>query len=120
MAFPMDEMETGVFVDAAGRVEMALRPEGDFPVADLTREGNAFVHEATTDAEATRLWFDEQQTQLGDRCRFFDKGYRADYFSVAFRDPAAFMLRVEILNEFGNDVRDESFELFVVAVLFSI
>ena len=120
MALPMDEMETSAFVDAASRVEMALRPKGDFPVAGLTREGNAFVHEATTDAEATRSWFDEQQPQLGDGSRFSNEEYRADDFPIAFRDPAAFMLRVEILNEFGDDARDESFELFVAAVLFGI
>lgn|GEM_PF-2789582 len=68
MLLLVNQVETGIFVNAPRRTKMALRPKCDFLVSGLTREGNAFVHEATADAEATRLWFDEQQTQLGDCC----------------------------------------------------
>lgn len=58
MRFAADSPKSGGFVDAAGGIEMALRPERDFLVAGLARETDAFVHEAAADAEAARARFD--------------------------------------------------------------
>jgi len=45
VAFLADEVEAGLFVDAAGGEQIALRPEGDAEVADLFCEGDALVDE---------------------------------------------------------------------------
>jgi hypothetical protein len=62
--FAVDELKTGVFVDAPGGIEMALRPERDFLVAGFAREANAFVHQAAADAEAARAGLDVKEAEL--------------------------------------------------------
>ena len=70
--------------------------------------------------EAARRRLDEQQAKLRDRLRFGNDEDRADDLSVALGDPAALALRIEVVDEVGDDARDEGLEAFVPAVLLGV
>src|SRR5258708_31886430 len=117
MRFLVDAAEAGLGVQAARRVQLALRPERQRAIAGVARKADAFLDQPASDAEPARGGLDEQQPQLRHRLRFPDDEHRADDRAVAFRDPAALAARVEMIEEVGADPRDERLELGVVAPL---
>ena len=86
-------------------------------VAGPAREADALVDEPLADAEPARARLDEQQSQLGHLLRLPDEEHGADDLAVAFGDPAALARRIEVVEEVGDDARDERLELGVVAPL---
>jgi hypothetical protein len=91
----VDAAEAGLLIQAARRIQVALRPQRDLRVAGLPREPDAFVDEPSADAEPARLRLDQQQPQLGDVLRFLDEEDRADDGAVALGEPAMLACRIE-------------------------
>ena len=114
------EPKTRMLVDPARRVEPALRPQGDPPIACLACESDALGDEPPPDAEPARTGLDQQQTQLGDALGLADEKHRADDLAVGLGDPAALARRIELAQEIGGDLGDERFERRIVAVLLRI
>src|SRR6476659_4585910 len=98
-------------------MENAVRPESDLAITDSPREGNAFIHEAAANAQATRRRLDVEQPQSGDSLRILHTENRANDFSVALGDPASLALRIEALKEFRGDFRDERLESLIPPML---
>src|SRR5438132_6042870 len=116
----MQQSEAGFFVNAAGGVKVALRPQSDFLVAGLASEADTLVNQAFADSQAAGLRFHQQQAQLGNRLCFLNQEYRADNLAFALGDPAALALGIEVLDKVGNDLGDQGFEALVVAILLGI
>src|ERR1700751_5886740 len=122
MWFFVDELESGLLIDAMGGDEYALRPERDSAVSDRAREANAFVDESFAEAESARSGLDEEQTQLR-RVGFIGMVHKddpAERDSVPLGDPAAVALGLLLIDEVGGDACDERFGGFVPAVFLSI
>ena len=98
-------------------MENAVRPESDLAITDSPREGNAFIHEAAADAQATRRRLDVEQPQSGDSLRILHTENRANDFSVTLSDPASLPLGVEALEEFRGDFRYERLESLIPPIL---
>src|SRR3954469_11176371 len=60
------QLEAGSGVDAAGRCELALRPEGQLAVAEGAGEADALVDELLADLAASGGGIDDQEAELGD------------------------------------------------------
>src|SRR3989442_5538569 len=92
MPFAVHELEARALVDAPSGDEHAVRPERDRAIAGLPREADAFGHEPSADAEASRARLDEQEPELCDGFRSLDDEDGADDVALALGDPAAFSL----------------------------
>src|SRR5262245_15126157 len=77
MRLLLDQPEPGLFVDMAGGMKEAVRPQHDLLVPGLPGETHAFADQALADAHTPRARLDQQQAQLGHSLRFFDKKYTA-------------------------------------------
>jgi len=69
----VDAAESGLLIQAARGIQVALRPKRDLRVAGLPREPDAFVDEPSADAQSARLRLDQQQPEFGDLFRFLDE-----------------------------------------------
>src|SRR2546426_7394349 len=101
----MDAAEAGLLVQAARRVQLALRPQRELAIAGLPREADALVDQAAADTESSRVRLHEEQPQLGDGLRFTHDEDRTDDLAVPIRDPAALASRVEVIEEVRADAR---------------
>src|SRR4051812_7599563 len=115
-----DQLEARLLVDAAGGLQLALRPENDPAVAAVARKSDALSDEAPANPEPARGRLDEQQAQLRDRCGLLDEKDGTDRFATPLGNPAAFTPRLEVLHEFGDDSRDQRLEALVVPPLLRI
>src|SRR5262245_49724051 len=77
MRLLFDEPEPGFFVDMAGGMKDAVRPQRDLLVPGLPGESHAFTDQALADAHAPSARLDQQHAQLGHSLRFFDKKHTA-------------------------------------------
>src|SRR5262249_28223104 len=84
----------GCLVDAPGREQHAVRPQGDHAVAGRAREPLALRDEPRADADATCGRLDEQQAQLGHGRAALDHEHAPDALAVLLRDPAALARRI--------------------------
>src|SRR5207237_8605168 len=115
-----DELEAGSLVDAPRRDEHVVRPEHELAVARGPRERDALVHQARADPVPAGARFDEQQPELRDGVALSHAEDRADAFAIELRDPTPFALRVEMLDELGDDPGDERLEALVPPVLLPV
>ena len=89
-----DQLEAAALVDAAGGLELALRPERQLAVADGAGEADALLDQLRADLQAARRGVDDQEAQLCDAVARVDAEDRADGLAVEGRDPAALARRV--------------------------
>src|SRR5262249_17419236 len=120
MLLALDEAEPGGLVEAPRRDQHVVGPEPEPAVAAAPRETDAFGDEALADAEAARLGRDDEEAELGDALRLFHDEDRADDLALAFGDPAALALRIEMAEELGGDLGDQRLELLVPAKLLGV
>ena len=113
----LDELEARAGVDAAGGLELALRPEGQLAVAGGAGEADAFVDELLADAAAAGGGVDDQEAELRDAVAGVDAEDRADGLAVEGGDPGVLAGGIVVLGELGDDLRDERLEARVEAVL---
>src|SRR5580765_41565 len=95
---------------------MRVGPQHELPVTLLARKPDALLDQAPAEAAAARGRLDQQQAQP----RFalvVDDEDAADALAVAFGDPAALALRVEVLEEVLDDPGDQRLEARAPAVL---
>src|SRR6185312_4347183 len=83
------DVEARRLVQAPGRAQLALGPEGDLAVAGPAREPHAFVHQTRPEARPARLRLHQEQPQLGHCLRSLDEEQRAHWLATLLRDPAA-------------------------------
>src|SRR5438093_8120779 len=112
-----DEPEACALVDATGGIEHAVRPERELLVPRSPGEGDALVDQSRADTDAASGRFHVEQSEPSDGFRMPDAEHRADDFTVALSDPAAFVLGIEVLDEVRGDLGDERLEELVPAVL---
>lgn len=120
MFFLSGQLEPRLLVDGSGGFQFALRPQDHFFVTYLAGKANAFLDQATANAETARGGFDDEQTEFRNSRGFADEKDGADALSVALGDPTALLFGIEIADEFGDDFGDKSFETFVIAILLRI
>src|SRR4051794_34824210 len=101
-------------------MEDVLRPKRDRLVAFLARERDALRHQPLPHAKTASGRLHQQQAKFGDIVRLAYEEYRSDARAVLFRDPAAFACWVEVLHEFGGNLRDQCLEPFVPAVFLKV
>src|SRR5262249_8553832 len=85
------QRETRFLVQAAGRDEFTLRPEGDLPIPCLPGEADTFLDQARPYAVATGRRLDIEQSKLRDCFGLVDQKNRADNLAIFFSDPAPFL-----------------------------
>src|SRR4051812_18270542 len=112
--------ESGQLVNAARRLQLALRPEHQLAVPALPREPDALVDQALSDAQPARGGLDQEQPQLRHLLRLRDQEDGAHPLAVPLRDPATLARGVEMLHEGRHDLRHQRLEPLVVAVLLRI
>src|SRR5436190_24332821 len=95
----IDQPKASLLVDAARGHEDALRPQRHRRVADFACGADAFVHQRLADAKPARLRLDQQQAQFADALAGIDERDAANRLAADLRDPAAFALGIEILDE---------------------
>src|SRR4029450_11153463 len=110
------ELEPGSFIDVPRRNEDAVGPEHHFFVAMAPREADALCDEVGAKAQATRLRFNQKQSEFGDRLAGLHDKYGADDFPSHLRDPAAFSCRVVVVDEVRDDLSHERFKSFIPAI----
>src|SRR5262245_34117554 len=99
----------------------AVSPERDFFISRMACKSNALVDQSCPQAEATSLRIDQQQAQSCDAGLIvFHQHDAADILAVQLRDPAAFELRIEIVDEIGDDLRAQALERLGPTILLQI
>src|SRR5512140_1600574 len=116
----MDQAKAGLLVDVTGGDQDAIGPQRDLPIAHLSGESKAFLHQAAPDAKTARLRLDVHQAQLGHLRGPFDEEYGSDDLALPLGDPAAFALGVKLRDEFRRDLCDQRFELLVPSILLTV
>src|SRR5690606_688040 len=82
-------LETGLLVETARGLELALGPQRDLAVAAAAGKPDTLVDEPRTNALAARRGLDQQQAQLGNGVGFPDQENRTDDLPIHLRNPAA-------------------------------
>src|SRR6516164_9843233 len=114
------DLEPCLLVDVSRRMKIALRPQRHLLVSRLPRKSNAFLNKALADSQPARLRFNMQQAQLRDVVgHLSDKG-ATDSLSILFRDPAAFPIRIIILDELRHDLPCQRLVGSIPSILFGI
>src|SRR5919197_2922136 len=103
MSLLSHELEPGSFIDAPRRNEDAIGPELHFLVAVAPREADALFDEAGAEPETTRLRFDQKQAEFGDRLIGLHDKHGADDFTPHLRYPAAFSVRLVVVDKVRDD-----------------
>src|SRR5438552_3452093 len=101
-----NQPEAGSGIDAASRQEDTLRPQANGVVTRLSSEGNQLIHQVAADAEPASIRLDQKQPQFGDAATGSDQEHTADRLTQPLSDPTALALRIEMLDEFGDDAGD--------------
>src|SRR5438552_5912994 len=104
----------------AGGMEFALGPKENLFVASLTTKVHTLGNQAAADTQPSRTWLNQEQPKLRRRLRFLDKKNCADALAMFLRDPTALVLRIEILDEPRDNLRNQSFEAFIVTVFLPV
>src|SRR5712691_11265227 len=120
VSFLSHELEPGSLIDAPRRNEDAIGPEQHCFVAVAPREADALCDEAGAEAETTRLRFDQQQSEFGDRLAGLHDKHGADDFTPHLGNPAAFSCRIVVVDEVRDDLGHERFKAFIPAILLSV
>lgn len=76
-----------------------------------------FVEQAFAHTPATRPRFDQQKAQLGHGLVLFDQEHAAEKLTIALGDPAALPMRLQLLDEVGDDMRHQGLEALIPAIL---
>src|SRR5215831_10579274 len=115
-----DEAEACPLVDMARGMEDVVGPERHAPVARVTGEAEALLHQPASQTEPARLGLHQQQTELRHFVALADHHYRAQDLPLALGDPAALAPGIEFLEEFGGDLRHQRLEALVPAIFLGI
>jgi hypothetical protein len=84
------------------------------------REVDAFLDQASPDAEASCRGLYEEKPELSDLVRFVDEKYAADSQSLALSNPAALSIGIEIPDEIPGDFLDEILEPVIPSVFIGV
>src|SRR5262249_23757237 len=120
MLFFAHDLEPGVFVEVSCRMKNALRPKRHLAIPRLPCESDAFFNQPLADSQATRLRFNMQQPQLCDFVRCLRHEDSTTPCSILFRNPAAFALRIVILDELRHNFRRQRLVCSIPSILLGI
>src|SRR6185437_13610751 len=99
MLFFADNLEACLFINVSRRMENALRPQRHLLVACLPREADALLNQSPANAQASRLRFNVQQSQLGNFVGSFCDEDRAHTLAISFCNPGPLALRIVVPDE---------------------
>src|SRR5688500_15880460 len=111
----VDQPETSLLVDVAGRDKDVHRPERDLRVTCLAGEPDALIDQPLAKPQPARFRLDQRQPQLGDRPGSGDEKDTANRPAVPLGDPATLARRVEPLDNAGDDLGHDRLELDIPA-----
>src|SRR5260370_41969478 len=116
----MGEPEARPLVDAAGRGQHAVGPQGDFAIVRLVRKTQRLLDQSGADAEPASFRFDQQKPQPRDLVRFPHQEDRSYILALLLGDPATLAPGIMVADEGCNDFRDERCESLVPTVFLRV